>query len=316
MFANVGPLGEPGGRRRARPARGGARIRVALDRRARRGAVGLRVAVPVLGRREDARAARVADPRPADLADVRRRGHDTHPARHRHPDPPAAQPARAREGGRDASTACRAGGSTSASASAGCARSSTRSASRSSGAARAPTSTSTCCAGSGASRTPRFTGEFTNFADLNCYPKPAGPDGVPIHVGGHTEAAARRAGRLGDGFFPGAARDDASRPARRDARRRRPTPGATPTRSRSRAAVGSTSTPSSGPPTSVSAASSSRRSASTSRPCVQLGTFADNVIAKTAGTPTDVTRCSRGRRRRGARRRGRCGGRSSTRRRA
>jgi alkanesulfonate monooxygenase SsuD/methylene tetrahydromethanopterin reductase-like flavin-dependent oxidoreductase (luciferase family) len=26
---------------------------------------------------------------------------------------------------------------------------------------------------------------------------------VPIHVGGHSEAAARRAGRLGDGFFPG-----------------------------------------------------------------------------------------------------------------
>jgi alkanesulfonate monooxygenase SsuD/methylene tetrahydromethanopterin reductase-like flavin-dependent oxidoreductase (luciferase family) len=26
--------------------------------------------------------------------------------------------------------------------------------------------------------------------------------GVPIVVGGHSEAAARRAGRLGDGFFP------------------------------------------------------------------------------------------------------------------
>ena len=26
---------------------------------------------------------------------------------------------------------------------------------------------------------------------------------MPIHVGGHTKAAARRAGRLGDGFFPG-----------------------------------------------------------------------------------------------------------------
>jgi alkanesulfonate monooxygenase SsuD/methylene tetrahydromethanopterin reductase-like flavin-dependent oxidoreductase (luciferase family) len=25
---------------------------------------------------------------------------------------------------------------------------------------------------------------------------------VPIHVGGHSKAAARRAGRLGDGFFP------------------------------------------------------------------------------------------------------------------
>ena len=26
--------------------------------------------------------------------------------------------------------------------------------------------------------------------------------GVPIHIGGHSEAAARRAGRLGDGFQP------------------------------------------------------------------------------------------------------------------
>jgi hypothetical protein len=26
---------------------------------------------------------------------------------------------------------------------------------------------------------------------------------VPVHVGGHSTAAARRAGRLGDGFFPG-----------------------------------------------------------------------------------------------------------------
>jgi len=33
---------------------------------------------------------------------------------------------------------------------------------------------------------------------------PAPPNGtVPIVVGGHSEAAARRAGRLGDGFFPG-----------------------------------------------------------------------------------------------------------------
>jgi alkanesulfonate monooxygenase SsuD/methylene tetrahydromethanopterin reductase-like flavin-dependent oxidoreductase (luciferase family) len=31
---------------------------------------------------------------------------------------------------------------------------------------------------------------------------------IPIVVGGHTEAAARRAGRLGDGFFPGKGRPE------------------------------------------------------------------------------------------------------------
>lgn len=51
--------------------------------------------------------------------------------------------------------------------------------------------------------TTAFTGEFTDFGELNSYPKPANPDGVPIHIGGHSTAAAKRAGRIGDGFFPG-----------------------------------------------------------------------------------------------------------------
>jgi probable F420-dependent oxidoreductase len=45
-----------------------------------------------------------------------------------------------------------------------------------------------------------FAGEFVNFERVSSNPKPAGA--VPIIVGGHSEAAARRAGRLGDGFFP------------------------------------------------------------------------------------------------------------------
>ncbi len=48
-----------------------------------------------------------------------------------------------------------------------------------------------------------YSGEFTNFAELNSYPKPANGERVPIHIGGHSDAAARRAGRIGDGFFPG-----------------------------------------------------------------------------------------------------------------
>lgn len=49
----------------------------------------------------------------------------------------------------------------------------------------------------------RHQGAFVNFEDALMWPKPAQPGGIPIVVGGHTEAAARRAGRLGDGFFPG-----------------------------------------------------------------------------------------------------------------
>jgi probable F420-dependent oxidoreductase len=46
-------------------------------------------------------------------------------------------------------------------------------------------------------------GEFVSFSSARSYPKPVASTGVPIVVGGHTKAAARRAGRLGDGFFPG-----------------------------------------------------------------------------------------------------------------
>ena len=45
-------------------------------------------------------------------------------------------------------------------------------------------------------------GEFASFDRVHSQPKPTN-GGVPIIVGGHTERAARRAGELGDGFFPG-----------------------------------------------------------------------------------------------------------------
>ncbi|HEU5029676.1 MAG TPA: LLM class F420-dependent oxidoreductase [Spirillospora sp.] len=45
-------------------------------------------------------------------------------------------------------------------------------------------------------------GEFFRFKGAMSYPKPVREGGVPIHVGGHTKAAARRAGRYGDGLQP------------------------------------------------------------------------------------------------------------------
>lgn len=45
-------------------------------------------------------------------------------------------------------------------------------------------------------------GEFFSFRGALSYPKPVRAGGVPLHVGGHTRAAARRAGRYGAGLQP------------------------------------------------------------------------------------------------------------------
>lgn len=45
-----------------------------------------------------------------------------------------------------------------------------------------------------------FHGKFFDFKHAMCYPKPVAE--IPIHIGGHSRAAARRAGRLGDGLQP------------------------------------------------------------------------------------------------------------------
>jgi probable F420-dependent oxidoreductase len=47
-----------------------------------------------------------------------------------------------------------------------------------------------------------YHGRWSSFTDVYSQPHPA-QSPVPIVVGGHSKAAARRAGRLGDGFFPG-----------------------------------------------------------------------------------------------------------------
>lgn len=47
-----------------------------------------------------------------------------------------------------------------------------------------------------------FHGEHFNFGPVKSFPKPVQKGGVPIYIGGHSPAAARRAARFGDGFFP------------------------------------------------------------------------------------------------------------------
>ena len=45
-------------------------------------------------------------------------------------------------------------------------------------------------------------GEFFQFDNVICSPKPVAGQHLPVHIGGHSKAAARRAGRFGDGFQP------------------------------------------------------------------------------------------------------------------
>ena len=46
-----------------------------------------------------------------------------------------------------------------------------------------------------------YEGRTVRFRDVYLRPQPRG-GAVPVHIGGHTDAAADRAGRIGDGFFP------------------------------------------------------------------------------------------------------------------
>jgi len=48
-----------------------------------------------------------------------------------------------------------------------------------------------------------FSGEFFCFQNLCSFPKPWNTRMLPVHVGGSSRAAARRAGQRGDGYFPG-----------------------------------------------------------------------------------------------------------------
>ena len=54
-----------------------------------------------------------------------------------------------------------------------------------------------------------FDGEFFSFPDVCSFPKPTAP--LPVHVGGSSRAAARRAGLRGDGWFPGGRLTEAER---------------------------------------------------------------------------------------------------------
>lgn len=47
-----------------------------------------------------------------------------------------------------------------------------------------------------------FEGRYMQFQGVLSFPKPHRPEGIPVFVGGSSRRAARRAGRLGDGYQP------------------------------------------------------------------------------------------------------------------
>lgn len=47
-----------------------------------------------------------------------------------------------------------------------------------------------------------YQGKYVQFENVHMDARPANPEGVPILIGGSSEFAARRAGRLGDGWYP------------------------------------------------------------------------------------------------------------------
>ena len=48
----------------------------------------------------------------------------------------------------------------------------------------------------------RFEGKHYTVRDVHALPKPAQPKGIPIWIGGHTDAAVKRAATLGDAWHP------------------------------------------------------------------------------------------------------------------
>ena len=85
-----------------------------------------------------------------------------------------------------------------------------------------------------------FHGDLINFGPVFCRPQPINKT-IPIIVGGHSKAAAIRAGRIGDGFFP--ARDPDQNPGQTPGQKIVPKPRRQPTRSTTRYRVLLTSIP-------------------------------------------------------------------------
>ena len=140
--------------------------------------------------------------------------------RHGHAAPPPAQPRLRGQGGQHARLAL--GWPGRPRHRRGLAQGGVRRAQRARGSAGAagPTSTSRCCARSGSTTRPPSTASSTTSPACEMFPKPVQRPHPPVHIGGETPAALRRAARLGQGWhtFNRSPDELAARPGR--ARRR------------------------------------------------------------------------------------------------
>ena len=173
-----------------------------MDRRARDLPRGLRVGVPLRPERPhgDEQLGHAAA-RSAPVAGLRGRRHRDAPPGHRHPHPAPAQPARPGQGGGHARPLVRGTGRPGHRR--GLAGGGVRRPRRALRPAGCPHRRVHRGDAGPVGRRPRLAhGEFLSFDDVSSNPKPTNGR-VPIHIGGHSRAAAERAGRLGDGFFPG-----------------------------------------------------------------------------------------------------------------
>ena len=48
---------------------------------------------------------------------------------------------------------------------------------------------------------PAFNGQFWQFSGIDAHPRPTNPAGVPIHIGGHSQAALTRSAQRGQGWY-------------------------------------------------------------------------------------------------------------------
>ena len=140
-----------------------------------------------------------------------------------------------------------------------------------------------------------YEGEFTSFSRCISRPQPVS-GAVPVHVGGHSDVAARRAGRIGDGFFPAkGSHRRSSASSSHSCGRRRPGPDGTRRPSSSPAAATGCSArePSTRrPPWSnwAPTGSSSRPSSSSGTPPTCSARYGEEVIARVYRGTTGAVR--------------------------